>query len=198
MTNELFLAQQTMITKCAIAPNSPAQPPARSRPRCNLDLDAATRRTPPTRTARSFTTNHAGSDLPVADVSAGCRREAVHSDDRWKLGLESCPGRRTARHRGFFTTLPRATAQPGGLGLRRNRHSYNRHPAWDGTSCQSCYQAEELDALEGIIPGIARLGLIRTSLKPANTRGRPGVKAIGRKPFAPARRLDDCLTGCRR
>ncbi len=33
-------------------------------------------------------------------------------------------------------------------------HGYNRHPAWDEASCHACYCAEELETLEGIIPGI--------------------------------------------
>jgi hypothetical protein len=34
-------------------------------------------------------------------------------------------------------------------------YGYNRHPAWDEASCHSCYATEELDALEGFVPGIA-------------------------------------------
>jgi hypothetical protein len=32
---------------------------------------------------------------------------------------------------------------------------YNRHPAWDTEGCASCYQAEDLEAMESLIPGIA-------------------------------------------
>ncbi len=32
---------------------------------------------------------------------------------------------------------------------------YNRHPAWDEAGYRGCYQADELDELEAIIPGIA-------------------------------------------
>ncbi len=32
---------------------------------------------------------------------------------------------------------------------------YNRHPAWDEEGYRGCFQAEELDSLEGLIPGIA-------------------------------------------
>ena len=34
-------------------------------------------------------------------------------------------------------------------------HGYNRHPAWDASSCGACYCADDLDGLEGLIPGIA-------------------------------------------
>src|ERR1035441_1346954 len=32
---------------------------------------------------------------------------------------------------------------------------YNRHPAWDTEGCASCYQSEDLDAMESLIPGIS-------------------------------------------
>ena len=34
---------------------------------------------------------------------------------------------------------------------------YNRHPAWDTEGCASCYQADDLEAMESLIPGIASL-----------------------------------------
>ena len=36
---------------------------------------------------------------------------------------------------------------------------YNRHPAWDEAGYRGCYQQDELDSLEGIIPGIGSYGL---------------------------------------
>ena len=35
---------------------------------------------------------------------------------------------------------------------------YNRHPAWDEAGYRGCYQQDELDSLEGIIPGIGSYG----------------------------------------
>ena len=34
---------------------------------------------------------------------------------------------------------------------------YNRHPAWDTEGCATCYQADDLEAMESLIPGIASL-----------------------------------------
>ena len=36
---------------------------------------------------------------------------------------------------------------------------YNRHPAWDEAGYRGCYQQDELDSLEGIIPGIGSYGV---------------------------------------
>src|ERR1039457_3231267 len=33
-------------------------------------------------------------------------------------------------------------------------HGYNRHPSWDTEGCASCYQADDLECMEGLIPGI--------------------------------------------
>ena len=79
---------------------------------------------------------------------------------------------------------------------------YNRHPAWDEASCHVCYQAEELESLEGIIPGIA--GSVPAGAEvagPGQThpfRAGPCVKFAGLESFARLRaKLDGCLTGCR-
>src|SRR5208282_5065472 len=58
----------------------------------------------------------------------------------------------------FFTDLchvqtARAAGEVGRI-CAEIVHGYNRHPAWDETSCHACYCAEELETLEGIIPGI--------------------------------------------
>jgi hypothetical protein len=81
-------------------------------------------------------------------------------------------------------------------------HGYNRHPAWDEASCHACYQAEELDTLEGVIPGIA--GSARAYGDVAETGERhpfkagPCVRFTGLEPFVRLRlKLDGCLTGCR-
>ena len=58
----------------------------------------------------------------------------------------------------FFTDLchvqsARAAGEAGRV-CAEIVHGYNRHPAWDETSCHACYCADELETLEGIIPGI--------------------------------------------
>jgi hypothetical protein len=79
---------------------------------------------------------------------------------------------------------------------------YNRHPAWDAASCQACYEASELDALEGIIPGIAGSARAVSDVAEAGTthpdKAGPCCKLDGLEPFVRLRvRLDCCLTGAR-
>lgn len=81
-------------------------------------------------------------------------------------------------------------------------HGYNRHPAWDDASCRSCYCSEELQSLEGIIPGIdgsarayADVSEVGESHPP---KAGPCVQLKGLEAFGRIRgKLDGCLTGCR-
>jgi alkylation response protein AidB-like acyl-CoA dehydrogenase len=81
-------------------------------------------------------------------------------------------------------------------------YGYNRHPAWDETSCHACYCAEELVSLEGLIPGID--GSARAYADVAEegeehpSKAGPCVKFQGLEDFVRLRaKLDGCLTGCR-
>ncbi len=81
-------------------------------------------------------------------------------------------------------------------------HGYNRHPAWDPASTGSCYCAEELESLEGIIPGID--GTARGYSDVSETgearpcKAGPCVSLQGLEGFVRLRsKLDGCLTGCR-
>ncbi len=81
-------------------------------------------------------------------------------------------------------------------------HGYNRHPAWDQASCDSCYSAEELESLEGIIPGIDGSARACADVTEANqahpVKAGPCVKFTGLEAFARLRaKLDGCLTGSR-
>ena len=81
-------------------------------------------------------------------------------------------------------------------------HGYNRHPAWDGASCQACYCADELESLEGIIPGIdgsarACSDVVENGESHPAKAG-PCVKFPGFNGFIRLRvKLDGCLTGAR-
>jgi hypothetical protein len=81
-------------------------------------------------------------------------------------------------------------------------HGYNRHPAWDETSCHACYCAAELETLEGVIPGIDGSARAYSDVAEAGEshplkRG-PCVKFAGLEDFVRLRaKLDGCLTGCR-
>jgi alkylation response protein AidB-like acyl-CoA dehydrogenase len=81
-------------------------------------------------------------------------------------------------------------------------HGYNRHPAWDEAACQRCYCAEELEALEGVIPGIngsarAYADVLEAG-EPHPQKAGPCVPFKGLEEFTRIRaKLDGCLTGCR-
>jgi alkylation response protein AidB-like acyl-CoA dehydrogenase len=81
-------------------------------------------------------------------------------------------------------------------------YGYSRHPTWDTEACQGCYESEELDSLEGIIPGLAGTARSYSDVTEAgqvnpNKRG-PCVGFSGLEPFVRLRlKLDGCLTGAR-
>jgi alkylation response protein AidB-like acyl-CoA dehydrogenase len=106
----------------------------------------------------------------------------------------------------FFTDLCHVQAARAGGEVGRICaeivHGYNRHPAWDETSCHACYCAAELESLEGIIPGID--GSARAVSDVAEegeshpAKAGPCVKFAGLEEFIRLRtKLDGCLTGCR-
>ena len=81
-------------------------------------------------------------------------------------------------------------------------YGYNRHPAWDETSCHACYCAAELESLEGIIPGIDGSARAYSDVSEAGEphpfKAGPCVRFAGLEDFVRLRtRLDGCLTGCR-
>ena len=77
---------------------------------------------------------------------------------------------------------------------------YNRHPAWDTEGCAACYQSSDLDAMEGLIPGIASVARGYTDVIEDDgshpEKAGPCVCFEGLDQFARLRvRLDGCLTG---
>ncbi|MFB3825912.1 MAG: acyl-CoA dehydrogenase family protein [Bryobacteraceae bacterium] len=77
---------------------------------------------------------------------------------------------------------------------------YNRHPAWDAEAAACCYQADDLEALETMIPGIASLARGHTDVIEANgshaAKAGPCVRFEGLEQFTRLRaRLDGCMTG---
>jgi len=77
---------------------------------------------------------------------------------------------------------------------------YNRHPAWDTEGCAACYQSEDLEAMEALIPGIASVTRGYADVIEADgshpLKAGPCVRFIGLDQFARLRvRLDGCLTG---
>jgi alkylation response protein AidB-like acyl-CoA dehydrogenase len=79
---------------------------------------------------------------------------------------------------------------------------YNRHPAWDETSCHACYRADELSSLESLIPGIEGSARAYSDVAEAGEehpcKAGPCVTFHGLETYTRLRgKLDGCLTGCR-
>jgi len=80
---------------------------------------------------------------------------------------------------------------------------YNAHPAWTDESCKACYGSEEVEALEGIIPGIAGMArAVSDVTEPGQAHaakaGPCAGCAAGVETFVRLRtKLDGCLTGSR-
>ncbi len=79
-------------------------------------------------------------------------------------------------------------------------YGYNRHPAWDTEGCATCYQADDLEALETMIPGIASLARGYADVVESDgahpPKAGPCVRFDGLDQFARLRaRMDGCLTG---
>ena len=76
-------------------------------------------------------------------------------------------------------------------------YGYNRHPAWDEEGYKGCYHADELMALESIIPGLASMAtdvIEADGSHPA--KAGPCARCEGLEPFIRLRtKLDGCLTG---
>jgi alkylation response protein AidB-like acyl-CoA dehydrogenase len=106
----------------------------------------------------------------------------------------------------FFTDLchvqsARAAGEVGRI-CAELVYGYNRHPAWDEASCNACYSTEELESLEGIIPGIDGSARTCSDVTEANEahplKAGPCVKFTGLEAFVGLRaKLDGCLTGAR-
>ena len=76
---------------------------------------------------------------------------------------------------------------------------YNRHPAWDEQGTRGCWHEDELDSLEGIMPGISSYGfdIIRRDDSHPKKAG-PCVTCSGESPFLSLQtKLAGCLTGSR-
>jgi alkylation response protein AidB-like acyl-CoA dehydrogenase len=79
---------------------------------------------------------------------------------------------------------------------------YRRHPAWDGPDRASCYVADELEALEDVIPGIAATARFYSDVVEIDgshqAKAGPCANTEGLEPFMRMRaKMDGCLTGSR-
>ncbi|MGO9200604.1 MAG: acyl-CoA dehydrogenase family protein [Limisphaerales bacterium] len=106
----------------------------------------------------------------------------------------------------FFTDLchvqcARAAGEAGRI-CAELVYGFNRHPAWEEANRRACYCAEELQSLEGIIPGIdSAARACADVVEPGHTdpaKAGPCVRFTGLETFVRLRvKLDGCLTGAR-
>jgi hypothetical protein len=80
---------------------------------------------------------------------------------------------------------------------------YRRHLSWDAEGCATCYRAEELDELEGFMPGIGSSARAYGEVIEADgthaAKAGPCATIDGVETFMRLRaRLDGCLPGARR
>jgi len=76
-------------------------------------------------------------------------------------------------------------------------YGYRRHPAWDDPNYPGCFRADELDALESLIPGIASCAAdVIDSSGGHPSKAGPCAGCEGLQDFQLLRtKLDSCLTG---
>ncbi len=74
---------------------------------------------------------------------------------------------------------------------------YNRHPAWDNEGYKGCFRSDELDELEGYIPGISACASDVIGEDGSHpVKAGPCAACKGLEPFQRIRtKLDGCLTG---
>jgi hypothetical protein len=76
---------------------------------------------------------------------------------------------------------------------------YNRHPAWDEKGSCGCWHEDELDAIEGVVPGIGSYAfdVLKNDGSHPKKAG-PCVRCHAEQPFLTLHtKLDTCLTGSR-
>ncbi|HEX7706368.1 MAG TPA: hypothetical protein VF701_07925 [Thermoanaerobaculia bacterium] len=79
---------------------------------------------------------------------------------------------------------------------------YRRHLVWDAEGCATCFESEELDELEAMMPGFASGAGVTLDVIDADgthpAKAGPCARMDGLAPFLRLRtRLDGCLTGAR-
>lgn len=157
-----------------------------------------------------YTSNRQGVTFPLAD--ALCWLLAARCQILDVLELESKGADNPALAEGFGGTVgflidlchvqaARASGEVGRI-CAELVFGYNRHPAWTGESCSACFGADDLDGLEGVIPGIASAARgaadVIESGQSRPSKAGPCVCMEGMEAFVRLRgKLDGCLTGSR-
>ena len=214
MTNELFLAQFGQWTAelrqlAARRPGSGACTLATAMTLWHWTLNHLQTATD-AQGAKLYHKTRQGVTFPLADALCwllAARQfvlDVVELEDKGRANpalAESLPG-----FVNFFTDLchvqcARAASEAGRI-CAELVYGFNRHPAWDAANRRACYCAEELESLEGIIPGIAGSAPAYSDVFEAGKehplKAGPCVKFAGLETFTRLRaKLDGCLTGCR-
>jgi len=101
----------------------------------------------------------------------------------------------------FFTDLchiqaARAAGEAGRI-CAEMVFGYNRHPAWDEEGYKGCFHTDELDELEGLIPGISACAFDVVGEDGSHPlKAGPCASCKGLETFQRIRaKLDGCLTG---
>ena len=114
--------------------------------------------------AQALSRHAPGRDLPARRrallaarlAPANSRRARTRNQRRGQSGARRRPAPAPCISSPTFATCKsaRAAGEVGRI-CAELVFGYNRHPAWDEEGYRGCFQAEELDSLEGLIPGIA-------------------------------------------
>ena len=160
--------------------------------------------------AKLYHTTRHGVTFPLAD--ALCWLLAVRSQILDVVELDAKIVQNPAQSEGwagvaaFFTDLAHVQcARTAGEVARicaELVYGYNQHPAWSAQSCGACYGTDDLDTLEGLIPGIASSAASYSDVKGEGEskpcKAGPCVVFDGLEEFTRLRlKLDGCLTGAR-
>ena len=149
-----------------------------------------------------------GVTFPLAD--ALCWLLAARQQILDVLELENAGAENSALAEGlpgfvnFFTDLchvesARASGEVGRI-CAELVFGFNRHPAWDQEGYRGCFQAEDLDSLEGLIPGIAACAtdvIAADGSHPAKAGPCAGCSGNAAQFLWLRQKLDTCLTGAR-
>jgi alkylation response protein AidB-like acyl-CoA dehydrogenase len=160
--------------------------------------------------ARLYQSSRQGVTFPLADALCwilAARQFVLDVGELEERGAESpTVGDALPSLLAFYTDLchvqaARAAGEVGRV-CAELVYGYNRHPAWDSPDCAECFNSEELDALEAVMPGIGVGARASSDVIEAEgehpAKAGPCVRFPGMNAFVRLRvKLDGCLSGAR-
>ena len=160
--------------------------------------------------AKLYKTSRQGVTFPLADALCWLLAARFQILDVLELEAraaerpdlaEAAPG-----HTRFFTDMchvqsARAAGEVGRI-TSELVYGYNRHPSWDDPCAPGCCSGEEVDEIEGLIPGFAASARTYLDVIEADgshaTKAGPCARTPGLQSFQALRaKMDGCLTGAR-